>query len=265
MYKKFLSLALLISMGHALSANELQASEADTNEIVETTIFNNLEAKEQEPEIAPETVEIQDEIASNSEVIAENPESAINEEITEKSVEVIEAVENKGEMVEEAVRVIAEATINEVTYAFALAPKAAELLNGLSPEALADLNDFGAALGKDLLALPEVQAFITKHLAMYVEYTSFKGECPRISVDFIMLGEEAMNEISSKLNEIDATFEATLSDENKLKFEEAREDLPRFLNIALGFTLSQIGTRKFPTELINLDKNQELMIIVRVD
>jgi len=264
MYKKFLSITLLVSIAHAIFANDLQMPQPAIAEIAETAIPANLEIK-QEVAVAAISVEVQEQVAIAPEVIAENVEVSSDVEAVETAVEVIESIEPQDKAIEEVSPVTIEPTIIDVSYDFVVAPKAAELLNGLSAEAQGDFNDFGVVLGKDLLVLQEVQDFINKHATIAAEYIAFKGESPKISVEFVLLGEEAMQKIQSKIDETNAKFAAVLSEENKLKFAEVQQDLAPFLNNLLGFALSQISTRKFATELIDLDTNQELMINVRVD
>lgn len=256
MYKKFLSMTLLVSMAHAVSANDLEVAAVDSIENSEASVSTNLEVKEQESEVIAEVVQVQEEVA---EVVAEVVE------MTENNTEVVEVITAQEQEIEEVPLVTAEPADNEISYGFAVAPKAAELLTGLSVEAQADFNNFSVELGKELLELPEVQAFIAKHETIYSEYKAFKGECPKISVDFFILGEEEIDAINSKLDENNAKFRETLSEENKIKFDEAKQDLSNVLRTALGFTLAKISICKFPAELKNLDTNQELMVNVRAD
>lgn len=212
MFKKFLSIALLISMVYIHFTSGLEVSSGDTIEQNESSADINLKAQEQGVE-------------KNSTVATVKPTT-------------------------------------KITYGFGVTFKASKLFDGLSKEALADFNDFGKELGKDLLALPEFQAFFAKYDTLYAEYTLSQGDDPKFSIDFVMQGEEAIQAIVNKINEMTIKFSKTISKVDKVAL---KQDLNILLKMAYHFTLFKISTRKFAAELANLENNEQLQIIVHLD
>lgn len=252
MYKKFLSITLLLSM-HALSAHDIQSTTIESVEKNESLISTSVEAIEENIEI-----EINETAQENTTEVEVNEQEIITQETEEVAV-------SDERPVEEVAQVTIEPTAHKLTYNFMLTPKASALMANLSEEATVDFNEFKEELGKYLVAMPEVEEFIAQHEVVYNEYKKFKGSHPQISVVFFILGDKEINDMQANLDKNNAEFAESLSDENKIKFNEAREDLNKFLMTALNNTLIKIGTRKFAAELVAIDKDQELLVKVSID
>lgn len=244
MYKKILSIALLISISRGIWGNELEIPAID-----------NIESSE-----------LRDEVKQASDIIEDQEQVSGMVDCLNNSIEIAEVVQSKENLeVSRSInsaKEMPQSVEHNILYSYAITPTASKILNGLSEEAHTDFNNFTIELGKALVELKEVEDFIIKHKIIYDKYKEFKGELPKISVDFFMLGSGELEAINSEIEENKAKFAEILSDEDKVKFEEAKMEISR---IALDYTLRKISTCTFGFELANIDTKKELWINVHID
>jgi len=291
MYKKFLSIGLLAIFAHVLYANEVERSKfdysANIGESNELAVFTATESVSQEVKEDTTTQVVENQEITETQKIVETEET-VKVEATTEAHEVIETMQTvkaeditethevveteqtvKAEEIKETQEVVETQEIKEevisVKFDITITPRAQQILKVLSDEGWHDFEDFCHKFCNEFFELSIVQQIISKHSAIYDEYKKFKGDLARVVIDFFVEGDSEIDVIIAKANEFGVKFVKTLSEENKIKYEQAKPDITTLIDIAHDFVLVKSKKRKFISELVGIDTSSIFMFTVHID